>query len=174
MSRDLEQGGFAPAADPSIYSESALLLADQQPAPPVPVTQGDTALAQTLLSVLAQGMTMTVYNEKGAKQAQVTLEGGSILHWRTLKMFAKRNKSLNLRDVMFVNTGKQTKKFHLPTSRGAVEENCFSLVTSTETLDFEVSSKVERDALAQGFTILLTRFREQRTPDSVTWSPSGI
>ena len=160
---------------PSIHSEAAFLLGDQQPpTAPVVVTQGDTALAQTLLSVLSHGMTMTVYNEKGAKAAHVTLEGGSILHWRTLKMFAKRNKNLNLRDVLFVNSGKQTNKFHLPTSRGAIEDNCFSLVTAKDTLDFEVSSKVERDALAQGFTILLTRFREQRTPEQVTWNPHSI
>ena len=173
---DLEHGLHTGMIDqPSIHSEAAFLLGDQQPPTvPVVVTQGDTALAQTLLSVLSHGMTMTVYNEKGAKAAHVTLEGGSILHWRTLKMFAKRNKNLNLRDVLFVNSGKQTNKFHLPTSRGAIEDNCFSLVTAKDTLDFEVSSKVERDALAQGFTILLTRFREQRTPEQVTWNPHSI
>ena len=171
-SKDVERGMIDSSLAPT---EAAFLLGEQQPAvAPAVITQGDTALAQTLLSVLAQGMTMTVYNENGAKQAHVTLEGGSILHWRTLKMFAKRNKNLNLRDVLFVNSGKQTNKFHLPTSRAAVEENCFSLVTSKDTLDFEVSSKVERDALAQGFTILLTRFREQRAPEQVAWNPNSI
>ena len=44
-----------------------------------PISQGDSVLAQTLLTVLSQGMVLMVYNEKGAKQATVTLVGGSDL-----------------------------------------------------------------------------------------------
>ena len=132
-------------------------------------SQGDSFLAQTLLSVLSQGMVLMVYNEKGAKQANAHLVGGSMLHWRTVKMFAKKGKQLNLRDVLFINWGKQTNKFHLPGSKIAIDECCFSLVTAKDTIDFEASSKVERDALAQGFTILLTRFKERRPVEEISW-----
>lgn len=128
-----------------------------------PISQGDSVLAQTLLTVLSQGMVLIVYNEKGAKQATVTLVGGSELHWRSVKLFSKKGKQLNLREVLFVSSGKQTKKFKLKTSEIAVEDCCFSLTTSTDTIDFEATSKVERDALVQGFTILLTRFEDPRT-----------
>lgn len=110
-----------------------------------------------------------IYNEKGAKQANVTLVGGSELHWRTVKMFAKKGKQMNLREVLFVNWGKQTNKFHLPGSKIAIDDCCFSLVTAKDTIDFEASSKVERDALAQGFTILLTRFKEKRPIEEISW-----
>jgi hypothetical protein len=130
---------------------------------------GDSALAQTLLSVLNQGMTLMIYSKDGAKQANVTLVGGAELHWRTLKLFSKKGKQLNLREVLFINWGKQTNKFHLPSAKGAIDECCFSLVTAKDTIDFEASSKVERDALAQGFTILLTRFKEKRPQQEVQW-----
>lgn len=129
----------------------------------------DSALAQTLLTVLNQGMTLMIYNEHGAKQAKVTLVGGSILHWRTERMFSKKGKQLNIREVLFVNWGKQTNKFHLPGSKVAVEDCCFSLVTAKESLDFEASSKVERDALAQGFTILITRFKDKSPQEESSW-----
>lgn len=110
-----------------------------------------------------------IYNERGAKQVNVTLIGGSELNWRTVKLFSKKGKQLNLREVLFVNWGKQTNKFHLPTSKIAVDDCCFSLVTAKDTVDFEATSKVERDALAQGFTILLARFKEKRPLEEVSW-----
>jgi hypothetical protein len=36
-------------------------------------------------------------------------------------------------------------------------------------IDFEASSKVERDALAQGFTILMTRFKEKSPQEEINW-----
>jgi hypothetical protein len=134
-----------------------------------PQSQGDSVLAQTLLSVLSEGIVMMLYNDKGAKQVNVTVVGGSVLHWRTAKLFSKKGKQLNLREVLFVHWGKQTPKFHLPTSNIAVEDCCFSLVTADDTIDFEATSKAERDAFAQGFTILLTRFKEKRPLEEVSW-----
>mmetsp|Transcript_24336 Transcript_24336/g.23381 ORF Transcript_24336/g.23381 Transcript_24336/m.23381 type:complete len:273 (+) Transcript_24336:157-975(+) len=132
-------------------------------------SQDDSVLAQTLLTVFGQGMTLIIYNEHGAKRTKVTLVGGSVLQWRTDRLFSKKGKQLNIREVQFVNWGKQTNKFHLPGSRIAVEDSCFSLVTARETLDFEASSKAERDALAQGFTILMTRFKEKTPQEEIKW-----
>ena len=58
-------------------------------------------------------------------------------------------------------TGKQTNTFHLQLSRGALEDHCFSLILNrtNDTLDLECKSKVERDALAQGFSILIQRYQ---------------
>lgn len=119
-------------------------------------------------------MTLTIYNEKGAKQANVTLVGGCELHWKTMKYFAKKGKQLNLREVSFVHWGKQTNKFHLPVSKNAIDDHCFSLVTSKYSVDFEASSKVERDALAQGFTILTTRFKKTMTIEEETWEAGKV
>lgn len=119
-------------------------------------------------------MTLKIYNEKGAKQANVTLVGGCELHWKTIRIFSKKGKQLNLREVLFVNGGKQTKKFHLPGSKNAVDDHCFSLVTSQYSLDFEASSKVERDALVQGFTILMTRFREKMPVEEIKWGAKKV
>ena len=119
-------------------------------------------------------MTLIIYNEKGAKHANVTLVGGSELHWKTNRIFSKKGKQLNLREVSFVNSGKQTKRFHLPASKNAVDDHCFSLVTAKYTLDFEASSKAERDALVQGFTILMTRFREKMPVEEVNWGAKKV
>ena len=119
----------------------------------------DSRILKTLLTVLGQGMTITKYNEKGLKQIHLHLADGVELRWRTVKMFAKKGKKLNLREVRFVNWGKQTKKFHMPVARNAFDEHCFSLVTGSDTVDFEARNVVERDALAQGFSILVNRLK---------------
>jgi hypothetical protein len=171
--RQSRKGKKKPIKESDIdYSEESSLLggldSGTKAAEP-PKSAGDDALAKTLLSVLDQGMTLTLYSFRGGKQVHISLVNGCELRWRTLKLFAKKGKHLDLHDVMFVNTGKQTKKFHLPQAGTAVEDLCFSLITSVDSLDFEASSKVERDALVQGFTILVSRLKEKPGQEGVAW-----
>jgi len=124
------------------------------------VQHKDPRLVKTLLTVLEDGMLITKHGTGGPKPVILTLAGNE-LTWRTNgKLFPipKSGKKLHLSEITLVNWGKQTNTFHLQSARGATEEHCFSLITAwADSLDFECKSRVERDALAQSFAILVAR-----------------
>lgn len=135
--------------------------------------QKDPRLVKTLMTVLSQGIIITKYNHKGPKQIHMCLVG-SELRWRTVKMFAKTGKHVNLHELTLVNWGKQTNTFHMQLSRQAVDDHCFSLIAPLETIDLECKSKVERDALAQGFATLIARRHRPSSSSSSPLSSSSL
>jgi hypothetical protein len=125
----------------------------------VTLSPQDEALRKTFLSVLKEGMTMLLHTgEKSPKQIQLTLVGTE-LRWKSAKVFARTQYKVDLREIKFVEWGKQTDTFAKQTSMSASEDMCFSLVTDKVTVDLEASSKVERDALVQGFSLVVGGLR---------------
>ena len=127
--------------------------------------RSDLALMDTFVKVLSQGIVVKLHTAKGPKDVKLTLiqsgDKSKELRWQSTAprtiMGGKRYK-LDLVEVKFVEWGKKTSNFSRATSVSTSEDLCFSLVTEKTSLDIEVSSKVERDSFAQGFTILIKNF----------------
>lgn len=119
----------------------------------------DEALRKTFHSVLKEGMTLLLHTgDKNPKQVHLTLVGTE-LRWKAAKVFARNLYKIDLRDIKYVEWGKQTSTFQKHPSMGASEDLCFSLITDKVTVDLEASSKVERDALVQGFSLVVGGLR---------------
>ena len=70
-------------------------------------------------------------------------------------------REIALADVMFVDTGKRTLGFTSAASATSADERrCFSIVTSNQSLDLEASSSMEREAMVQGFSMLISHTEE--------------
>jgi len=120
----------------------------------------DEALRRTFYSVLKEGMTMVLHTaDKNPKQIHLTLVNTE-LRWRSLKVFARNQYKIDLRDIRSIEWGKQTSNFQRSTAFAVADETCFSLVTEKIVVDLEASSKVERDALVQGFTIVVSGLKD--------------
>lgn len=169
--------------DADMASEASSLLGGGEATPaivttggrsiPIPSTSGagkskgykdlspqDEALRKTFHSVLKEGMTMVLHtSEKNPKQIHLTLVGTE-LRWKAAKVFARNMYKIDLRDIKYVEWGKQTNTFQKQVSSAASDDQCFSLVTERVTVDLEASSKVERDALVQGFSLVVSGLRE--------------
>ena len=118
----------------------------------------DLTLLTAFTSVLRQGITISLHTLKGVKQISLTLSGTE-LKWQSLKVFVRKICKLDIKDILYIEMGKKTTNFKLPGASSVLEDYCFSLITNQESIDLEASSKVERDALAQGFAILIARSR---------------
>lgn len=115
----------------------------------------DQALLASFRSVLADGLTITLHSSEGRpKQVKLWLIDHQ-LRWAPKNAIIKKRHKMYLEEVLFVEKGKQTATFARNSARNAPEQCCFSLVTQNETLDFEASSKMEREAMCQGFTLCL-------------------
>lgn len=114
----------------------------------------DNVLCETLKAVLAKGMKMTLYTVDGPKKIKMFLVGME-LRWRTVKIISRKTYKVDLRNVDYLEWGKRTAAFQSDAARVLDEELCFSLVSPSKTVDLQASSKVERDAVAQGFVLLL-------------------
>jgi len=118
----------------------------------------DLTLLTAFTSVLRQGITISLHTIKGVKQINLTLSGTE-LKWQSLKVFVRKISKLDVKDILYIEMGKKTTSFKLPGASSVLDDYCFSLITNQESIDLEASSKVERDALAQGFAILIARAR---------------
>lgn len=174
FSQTLESEGkrFIQDAPENTTDASSLLgtemgLGDRISKQPIDLSSPDLTLLHTLKDVLTQGIILTQYTTGSAKQVKVFLNG-NVLQWRSAKFLARKNFKLDLRKVLCVEWGKKTSNFHLPLAAKAPIDCCFSFLTDDQTLDFEASSKVERDALAQGFTLMLEDLRLRSSSSSIS------
>jgi hypothetical protein len=130
----------------------------------------DRALIDTFKSVLSEGYLVTLHRAQGKpKTVRIRIEEQTpnILRWSMTKSITRRQYTLDLRDLESValGGGHFTRDENDPA--GAVDESrCFSLVTPTSTLDIETSSKMERDAMSQGFTMLSDDVRARKDEPS--------
>ena len=88
---------------------------------------------------------------------------GSELRWESMNLMTRKRYSIDLKEILFVEWGKQTHNFRKTASAQAPEQHCFSLMSQTTTLDIEASNKTERDLLAQGFTSFIDSLKSKRT-----------
>ena len=123
----------------------------------------DMALMDTFVSVLTQGIQVKLHTtDKPPKDVKLSLENTTII-WRSLTLKGLRamggyNKTsrTDLSEIRKVVLGKKTSTLKQPMSASTPEDFCLSLLMQGDrTLDIEVSSKVERDSFAQGFSILV-------------------
>ena len=71
-------------------------------------------------------------------------------------------RELSIHDILFIDIGKNTAGFLSGKSAAKVSESlCFSLVTATQSLDLEAASATEREAMAQGFSMLMATIEAQ-------------
>lgn len=128
-------------------------------------------LKKSLTSLLRGGMTMTQYRAlKPPKTILLSLLGvnDNTLRWRSPRLLARNSYEMKLANVTSIEWGKNTSVFLACNEAAAVSNDmCFSLVfehnasslsrgqKSQDTLDLQASSKVERDLLVQGFTLLI-------------------
>ena len=138
-------------------SEASSLLDRRTPSSGYKVDP-DLTLLTAFTSVLRQGITISLHSIKGVKQINLTLSGTE-LKWQSLKVFVRKISKLDVKDILYIEMGKKTTNFKLPSASSVLDDYCFSLITNQESIDLEASSKVERDALAQGFAILIARAR---------------
>ena len=134
----------------------------------------DKALMDTFVKVLQRGMKLKMYSAregKGPKDVNLALVKDRQLQWtntskRTglLGMVPTRPKNIEITNVKTIEWGKRTATLKAA-DESLEDERCFSLVLENGTsLDFETSSKVERDSLAQGFTILINELNQNQLP----------
>ena len=126
----------------------------------------DKALMDTFLKVLTNGIKLKMHSskDKAPKEVKLSLDK-NVLNWKNVNsrniMGAFKQKSMDLKNVKTIVWGKNTEVFMKEMSASTPADVCFSLVGEDGlTLDFEVSSPVERDSLAQGFTILINYMNE--------------
>jgi hypothetical protein len=125
--------------------------------------KSDKALMDTFVKVLSQGITVKMYalKDKAPKEVKLTLSGMTTLQWKATSsrsiMAAFKTNKMDIKQIKTVEWGKRTPVFAQPIAEQVSEDLCLSLVNEdkSKSLDFELSSKVERDSVAQGFSILV-------------------
>ena len=124
-------------------------------------------LKRSLITLLLEGMTMTMHRgaTKTPKSVFMTIlgDGHGTLKWRSNRMLARNAYTMELVDVRSIEWGKSTPGF-LGSAKAQTTPNdvCFSLMGESCTLDLQASSKVERDLLVQGFTLLIGQLKTER------------
>lgn len=126
----------------------------------------DRALIDTFKSVLSEGYHVTLHRSTGKPRAVricIDAEDPTALRWSVVKSITRRQYSLDLSDVTAVEIGTRnfTKNALTSTELPHYEDMCFSLTTQTSSLDIQTTSKMEREAMAQGFTMLTDDIRQR-------------
>jgi hypothetical protein len=139
----------------SVVSDACSLLDDEMQ------FRGNRALMNTFVAVISQGIIVKLHNSKGSKDIKIFLQN-NLIRWHSISpksiIFGKRYK-LFLDDIKRIEYGKKTSNFTKGTSLLTPDDFCFSIITDKTSLDVEVSSKVERDSLAQGFSALISSIK---------------
>lgn len=117
------------------------------------ITLRDNTIKVTFIRVLSAGMTLTIYTPKGPKLVNIVLNGDE-LSWKTAKLFAKKRSKVDLKTIIEIREGKKTENFKSAVS--VSDDCCFSLIQLDDTsIDLQLSSKVERDIVLQGFHMII-------------------
>jgi hypothetical protein len=114
----------------------------------------NNVLCETLKAVLAKGLNITLYTVDGPKKIKMFMVGME-LRWRMIKIISRKTYKIDLRELEYIEWGKRTAVFQSGPAHNVFDDVCFSLVSNSKTVDLRAASKIERDALAQGFVLLL-------------------
>jgi len=116
-------------------------------------------ILQNFICVLSVGLPLTYHEYNGRKRLVhvfISDEINMILSWRVGKGLDSETSSLNLKDVLYVESGLPLDDqcpYHL-SDRGK-EANSFVLVTSRGSHIFECMNTTERTAFVNGFGLLI-------------------
>lgn len=109
----------------------------------------------TFRRVLSSAVTMTRFSKGKSRVVKCQLNGNEF-YFETAGNWTRKKKSVAISSIQAVLKGKQSAEFSLSAAgRNAKEENCFSLLTKDiGSIDFEASSRIDRDAFVEGFELL--------------------
>lgn len=123
------------------------------------VSQADEMLLESFYAHLDRGIVLKLHKEKSpgavkTKQMKMSLVGNE-LRWQLRGKIINKTGTVSMTLVRKIQWGKRTVIFNLPANKDVDENCCFSLVTDSYTIDLECSSRLERDVMARGFSILI-------------------
>jgi hypothetical protein len=120
--------------------------------------------AKKLIELLGDGKLVKLNTAKGLKQVNMILFKNKEVRWELTGNIAgtKNNKKykLDLAEVLYVQSGKQTKNFQNVSS--VDEDHCLSLIFQSITLDIVLESQTEREIMVQGFIELVDSLKPSR------------
>jgi len=162
LERDLEAASDISSATASEVSISSQQIKTFDSFKAIDNSIHDDNLLNTITSVLQQGIVIKHHKALKIKQIQLSLSG-SELKWYTagkVLTFNSKKHKLSIHDILGIIEGGE--RFATSSTILVPTENLFSLLIDSSSPDaegqsvinFEASSKVERDALAQGLRLL--------------------
>lgn len=162
LERDLEAASDISSAAASEVSISSQQIKTFDSFKAIDNSIHDDNLLNTITSVLQQGIVIKHHKALKIKQIQLSLSG-SELKWYTagkVLTFNSKKHKLSIHDILGIIEGGE--RFATSSTILVPTENLFSLLIDSSSPDsegqsvinFEASSKVERDALAQGLRLL--------------------
>lgn len=132
----------------------------------------DEQLRNAFVGVLAEGVLIRKYDADGSvTQVKLWLSdvASGTLSWLVEGGYEPPG-ALSLDEVVDVQLGKHSEPFQVGAGISAVEELCFSLLTYRSTLDLEASARMERQALVEGFELLVSslgqRYKHVHSPSA--------
>jgi len=106
--------------------------------------------------IFAKGVFL--HTSKGPKMVKMKVVGVK-LRWFTMVLkngqWEPKRFEIFLSDIEFVQVGKVSYSFRQQTSSHVPDEKCFSLVSHSTTVDLEVDSKDDRDAVVAHFNTIM-------------------
>lgn len=120
----------------------------------------DEMLKQTLLTVLAGGLTLLQHRANAEPKAIILFIDGTILRWKGKRFIARNTYTMDLARVRSIEWGKHAVAFAKFSASEVHDDVCFSLVTDDQvSLDLQCSSKTERDTLVHGISLVVSDAR---------------
>eukprot|EP00904_Undaria_pinnatifida_P000812 jgi/Undpi1/10731/HiC_scaffold_29.g13179.m1 len=163
MARDLEGGG---GESPGGGSEGGRSRRTTASAAPTTLSAADEALLGTFMEVMSEGLPIKIHRSSGrARKTTMWLKDTDTLVWFSKRTVGgKRWHKLSLRGVTSVNAGKSSEPLTSKSAANADPRFCLTLGFPSLVLGLEGSSELERDALVQGFTMLIEDLKAADDP----------
>eukprot|EP00752_Nemacystus_decipiens_P005530 g5002.t1 len=167
-----EGEGITPVSD---YGSDAGSRRTTVSAAPTTLSAADEALLGTFMEVLAEGLPIKIHrSSKRPRKTTLWLKDSDTLVWSSKRAIGpKQWHKLRLSSVTSVQAGKGGSDSLIIGSGESADENaCFSLTFPSVSMGFEAASELERDALVQGFAMLVEDLKaaadEERYRDAET------
>ena len=120
----------------------------------------DELLLRSFKEILSNGVELILHQTETKPKPCVLVLEGKVLTVR-YGLFGQQQR-LFLKGMRGVKAGKVTTSFNSQAGLEVPEGLCFSILSSSDSMDFECSSKMERQALYQGFKLLLDQVLESQ------------
>jgi hypothetical protein len=131
--------------------------------------------ARWFVSLLETGVVVSKFGRRGKPHRRVvfTVDGGASISWqkpRRGRLTAQTRRSLRMRDVVKVEYGQKTPVFKRKPSKSPY---CMSLITAKRTLDIQMDTPEQYQAMAKGLNNLLCQLgRRNAGPTNDTFVPA--
>ena len=147
----------------SMSSSSSQLDIAQWPSDPSDMTVEDELLLEAFYQSMKKGISLVLHkigkNKLKRKTIRLWLEGFTI-KWEIKGMMMNTKGTIQLTIIKRILYGKHSAIFQREENKHLKDSLCFTMVTRDYTIDFECASELERNAIARGFTILISHLAE--------------